>query len=726
MSKRDKKGKKHISEKHLKEASAAIPLLVKALGSDADLRKLFPLLEEEYSQELINAAIKQLEEKGKLKVRAKGKLEIQSEQPVFSSKELHKPGVLTGTLDLIKTGAGYVMVEGREQDIYVHPKNLNGAMHGDEVSVALTAAKGRKPEGKIIEVLKRSQESFVGTLFIHRTHAFVQPEGQRVPFNIIIPLDKTTGYEAGKKVIARVKEWSKTGKHPVGEIVETVAGVTEADVEMKLILVQNGFHIGFPKNVLHEARSIPQTVPQKEIDKRLDMRDVLTFTIDPVDAKDFDDAISYRELENGNIEIGVHIADVAHYVTEGSHLDKEAEQRGTSVYLPDRVCPMLPEELSNIICSLRPNEDKLTFSTIFEFNRNCEMKNVTIAKTVIHSNHRFTYEQAQEVLEKKEGPYAEELLMVHKIANHIRKKRFGKGAISFEKDEVRFRLDENGKPLELYVKHRKDSNLLVEDLMLLANETVARFGSKIAKDRKKYPFVYRVHDKPDASKLMQFATIAARFGYKLSFDPDDAQQISGTLNALLTQINGKPEQNVLEQMAIRSMAKASYTTKNIGHYGLAMEFYTHFTSPIRRYPDVLVHRLVHELLTHKSISIEVNDLEARCKTSSQMERKAMDAEREAIRYKQVEYLLDKIGNEYEGIVTGVIPRGIFVEMKALLCEGMVAVERMGDEDFIFDEAHITLRGRKTGRKYTLGQTVRVRVYDAILATRKVELELLKD
>jgi ribonuclease R len=723
---KNKKGKKNISEKHLKQAKLAISVIVKALGNDAYLNKLFPLLEEEFSQELLHAALKELEAKGKLAIKPKGKLEIPVEQEVFSEREKHKPNTYRGTLDLLKSGAGYVIIEGRDQDVFIPPRFINGANHGDEVLVALAPGHKRKPEGKIVEIAKRSQESFVGTLFIHRTHAFVQPEGQRASFNIIIPLEKTTGFEAGKKVIARIVDWNGSGKHPVGEIVEIVAGITEADTEMKLILVQNGFHIGFPKNVLHEARSIPQTVPQKEIDKRLDMRDVLTFTIDPVDAKDFDDAISYRELENGHIEIGVHIADVSHYVLEGSAMDKEAEQRATSVYLPDRVCPMLPEEISNIICSLRPNEDKLTFSTIFEFTRNCEMKNVTIAKTVIHSNRRFTYEQAQEILEKKQGEYADELLMVHKIANHIRKKRFGKGAIAFEKDEVRFRLDENGKPLELYVKHRKESNLLIEDLMLLSNETIARFGSKVMKERKKYPFVYRVHDKPDAGKLAQFATVAARFGYQIAFDEDDPKQISATLNTMLQKVAGRPEQNLLEQMAIRSMAKATYTTKNIGHYGLAMEFYTHFTSPIRRYPDVLVHRLVHELLTNQAVSIEVDDLEARCKISSQMERKAMDAEREAIRYKQVEYLLDKIGNEYEGIITGVIARGIFVEMKGLLCEGMANTDRMGDDDFVFDEVQIMLKGRKTGKKYTLGQPVHVRVVDATLATRKIDLELITE
>lgn len=709
------------------EAEQSILIVVKALENQATLQKLFPLLEDDFQQETIIEALKKLEAKGEIEVHPKGKIKL-AEKTSSNVETGEKPNPnsnnkrFKGTVDLTKTGAAYILVEHYEKDIYVPAKFTKGALHGDEVWVEVIGHYKKKPEGRIVSIIKRSQESFIGTLHIHRTHAFVQPEGQRVTFLINIPLENAMQFDNESKVITRITNWGAPGKHPIGEIVERIAAFTESDKEMKMILVQNGFHISFPPPVLKEARSIAQTVSPKDCEGRLDYRNEITFTIDPADAKDFDDAISFKQLENGNVEIGVHIADVAHYVTENSALDKEASLRGTSVYLPDRVCPMLPEEISNIICSLRPNEDKLTFSTLFEFNDKNEIKNITIAKTVIHSKRRFTYEQAQEILENGEGEFAQELKIIHRITQSIRKKRFDAGAISFEKDEVRFRLDETGKPIELYVKHRKHAHLLIEDLMLLANETIARFGSKLDKNKKRSPFVYRVHDAPDAGKLEQFSTIAARFGYQLTFDLESPKQVAATLNNLLQKVNGKPEQGLLEQMAIRSMAKAAYTTKNIGHYGLAIEHYTHFTSPIRRYPDLLVHRLTLELLKNGKVEIDKNELEEKCKISSLMERKAMDAEREAIRYKQVEYLSDKIGNEYNGIITGVIARGIFVEMTELLCEGMISSERLGDEDFTYDEKQLCLRGNKTGVRYNMGEPIRVRVVDANLATRKIDLE----
>lgn len=723
----DKKKKSKKKGGSVADAEQSILIVVKALESQATLQKLFPLLEDDFTQETIIEALKKLEAKSKIEVHQRGKIKLLPKEsttaPTTNTTSTHPHAKhLKGTVDLTKTGAAYIIIEDSEKDIYVPAKFTKGALHGDEVLVEIIGHYKKKPEGRIIAITKRSQESFIGTLHIHRTHAFVQPEGQRVTFLIHIPLEQATTYENDTKVITRITNWGTPGKHPTGEIVEHIATFGQSDTEMKMILVQNGFHLAFPPAVLAEARKLPQTVLEKDAADRIDYRSVTTFTIDPADAKDFDDAISFKNLPNGNVEIGVHIADVAHYVTENSALDKEASLRGTSVYLPDRVCPMLPEEISNIICSLRPNEDKLAFSTIFEFNAQNEIKNITIAKTVIHSNHRFTYEQAQEVLETGNGTFAEELKIIHRITKSIRKKRFDAGAISFEKDEVRFRLDSSGKPVELYVKQRKDAHLLIEDLMLLSNETIARFGSKLDVNKKRSPFVYRIHDAPDAGKLEQFATIASRFGYRLTFDLESPKQVAATLNQLLQNVNGKPEQGLLEQMAIRSMAKASYTTKNIGHYGLAIEHYTHFTSPIRRYPDLLAHRLTLELLKNGKVAIDKSELEEKCKISSLMERKAMDAEREAIRYKQVEYLSDKIGNEYEGIITGVIARGIFVEMSALLCEGMVTTERLGNEDFTFDEKQLCLRGNKTGIRYNMGEPIRVRVVDANLATRKIELE----
>ncbi|OJV28294.1 MAG: ribonuclease R [Bacteroidetes bacterium 37-13] len=709
------------------EAEKSILIVVKAMGSQANLEKLFPLLEDDFTEAVIHEALKNLEQKGKIEMQQKGRLQLRyasRHQEETEGKSLPPKGAkqLQGIVDLTKSGAAYIAIENFDKDVYVPAKFTKGALHGDEVLIEITGHYKKKPEGKIVAVIKRNQDTFIGTLHIHRTHAFVQPEGQRVTFFINIPLEEAKEYETETKVIVRVTDWGKPGKHPVGEIIERLTSFSESDKEMKMILIQNGFHISFPNKVMKEARSLAQAVSERDCKDRLDYRDVTTFTIDPEDAKDFDDAISFKKLENGLIEIGVHIADVSHYVTEGSELDKEASQRGNSVYLPDRVCPMLPEEISNIVCSLRPNEDKLTFSALFHFNEKNEIKHITIAKTVIHSNRRFTYEQAQEVLETGKGDYAEELKIIHRITKSIRQKRYDSGAISFEKEEVRFRLDSVGKPLELYIKHRKDAHLLIEDLMLLANETIARFGSKLDQNKKHSPFVYRVHDSPDASKLEQFSLIASRFGYKLSFDVENPKQVAATINDLLLKVNGKPEQGLLEQMAIRSMAKAAYTTKNIGHYGLAIKYYTHFTSPIRRYPDLLVHRLVFELLQKGKVDIAVGELEEKCKTSSLMERKAMDAEREAVRYKQVEYLSDKIGNEYEGVVTGVIARGIFVEMSSLLCEGMISIENLGDEDFVFDEKQLYLRGTTSGTRYNMGDPIRVKVIGANLDTRKIDLE----
>jgi ribonuclease R len=721
------KKKKKKKKKTVSEAEKTILMVCQSLQKQASLQRLFPLLEDDFSQEIIIEALKKLEAKGKLEIQKKGKIKLlDSDEGASKNKktenEYSTPRQLKGKVDLTQSGAAYIILDDYEKDVYVPAKFTQGVLHGDEVLIEIIGHYKKKPEGRIVRILKRGQESFIGTLYIHRTHAFVQPEGQRVNFHIYVPLEEAKQYENEAKVITRVINWNTGGKHPMGQIVERIAAFNESDKEMKLILVQNGFHISFPPAVLKEARSIPQIVTEKDCEGRLDYRNEITFTIDPEDAKDFDDAISFKKLPGGNVEIGVHIADVAHYVTENSELDREASLRGTSVYLPDRVCPMLPEEISNIICSLRPNEDKLTFSTIFEFDKKHEIKNITIAKTVIHSKRRFTYEQAQEILESGKGEFADELKIIHRITKSLRQRRMESGAISFEKEEVRFRLDATGKPIELYIKHRKDAHLLIEDLMLLANETIAQFGSKLSKQHKNNAFVYRVHDAPDAGKLQQFATIAARFGYKLSFDLENPKNVAATLNNLLQKVNGKPEQSVLEQMAIRSMAKASYTTKNIGHYGLAIRHYTHFTSPIRRYPDLLVHRLVLHLLHHGKIEMDKTELEEKCKISSLMERKAMDAEREAIRYKQVEYLSDKIGNEYQGIVVGVTPRGLFVEMTELLCEGMISTERLGKEDFIFDEKHLCLKGSKTGIRYNMGDHVRVRVVAANLETRKIELE----
>jgi ribonuclease R len=703
---------------------------VKSLGANATVQAVFPILLSKLTNEQVITSLNRLESQGRIKVGQKGKvyldkIDFESEAPELSGiprGEQKNGNHVIGKLDMARSGSGYVIVNGMDHDVYIPAKFINHALKGDIVKVRILPGRRTKPEGQIIGIVKRSQESFSGRVEMFEGFALVTADSRSIRAKLWIAEDRWNGAKTGDRVIARVLYWNEKGKHPIAEIEEIINDKRRNDLDMKMILIQSGFHTEFPLDAVAELNKIPDELPPAEIKERLDMRGVLTFTIDPADAKDFDDAISYRVLDNGNYEIGVHIADVSHYLREGSELDKEAERRATSVYLPDRVCPMLPERLSNFLCSLRPNEDKLTFSTIFEFDKTFKVVNTTIAKTVIHSKRRFAYEDVQEVLETGKGDYVEELQTLNKIAKKIREARFKNGAIAFEKDEVRFSLDENGKPLGIYLKTRKDAHLLIEDYMLLSNETIAKYGSKLKKNKTHYPFVYRVHDAPDAGKLEVFATVAKRFGYVLKFD--NPRQIAETMNQLLKKINGRPEQNLLENLAIRSMAKAEYTTKNIGHYGLAMEFYTHFTSPIRRYPDVMVHRLVYEELSGKPHNLSLEELEAQSSNSSIMERKAMEAEREATKYKQVEFLEGKIGEEFDGIIAGIIARGIFVEMVENKCEGMVSLDDLGDEDFIYDESNVRLTGRRSGTRFELGQKVRVKLKRASLEERRIDLALV--
>ena len=697
---------------------------IQNMGAKATVQSLFPILLSKLTNEQVITSLNRLEAQGKIKVVQKGKIIIENGR--FDSEiDEHREKAITGKIQITKTGAGYVIVDGAprtDKDIFIPSKFVNHAMNGDLVAVKLFRGSRGKPEGQVMKIVKRSQESFSGKIELFEGFALVTPDEKSIRSKLWIAQDRWAAAQNGDRVIARILYWNEKGKHPIAEVEEIITDKTRNDLDMKMILIQSGFHTEFPQDAVAELNKIPDQIPAHEFKNRADYRDILTFTIDPADAKDFDDAISIRTLKNGHIEIGVHIADVSHYLVQGSELDKEAERRATSVYLPDRVCPMLPERLSNFLCSLRPNEDKLTFSTVFEFDKTNKIVNTSISKSVIHSKRRFSYEEVQEVLETGKGDYVEELQTLHRISKTIREKRFKNGAIAFEKDEVRFKLDENGKPIDIYVKTRKDAHLLIEDYMLLSNETIAKYGSKLMKDKSHYPFVYRVHDAPDNGKLEQFATIAKRFGYVVKFE--NPRQIAATLNEMLKKIQGRPEQNLLENLAIRSMAKAEYTTKNIGHYGLAIDFYTHFTSPIRRYPDVMVHRLVFEELSGMAHALPTDDLEEACKNSSLMERKAMEAEREATKYKQVEFLEDKVGQEFDGIITGVITRGIFVEMTENKCEGMIAAEELGKEDFVFEEATIRLIGRKTGTIFELGQKVRVKIRRTSLAERKIDLELV--
>lgn len=712
------KPKKSESKNH---ASLVMDVIV-SLGKDASLKKLFPILLKSFTQEEIILAINKLDHEGKIHIGNRGVIKLSGGKAEGSRGNSRGKGdSVTGTIDLAQSGAGYVTVEGYDRDIFVAPNNVKDALQGDTVRLFIRYFKGR-PEGEVVEILKRSQDSFVGRLDVLEKFAFFIADEKKLKTDVFIPLHSLKGAVHKDRVIIRITNWNKGGKNPVGEVLEILKPGTSSDLDMKTILIENGFSIDFPREVYMDLDLVSEKISAKEIEGRMDLRGVTTFTIDPEDARDFDDALSVRQLENRHYEIGVHIADVSHYVIEGSPLDIEAERRATSVYLPDRVCPMLPEKLSNVLCSLRPHEDKLTFSALFVFDEHYRIQSYKLGKSVIHSNRRFTYEEAQQVLETGNGDFVEELQLLHRISKNIRSARMKNGAIAFEKSEVRFKLDETGKPLGIVLKERKDAHLLVEDFMLLANETVAKYGGMLRGAKKQKPFVYRIHDAPDAAKLEQFSLAAARFGYQLSFE--NPKQVSETLNALLKKVEGKPEQNVLETMAIRSMAKAAYTTQNIGHYGLAMEHYTHFTSPIRRYPDVLVHRLLQAMLFKSDVIIDREELEIRCKHSSEMERKAMSAEREATKYKQIEFLQDKVGEVFEGVITGVIQRGIFVEINSNKCEGMVSLEMLGDEDFKFEEKLLLLTGMRTRRKFEMGMPVQVQVVSADIALRRIDLRLV--
>lgn len=716
---------------------------ISALGKEATLRKLFPKVIKNLSQEEIILALNALDREGKIKIEEGGDITLLLKErtksksaskeitlsPSNSAKADAKPTgnpsrrnerFMYGTIDIAKSGAGYVEVEGLDKDVYIQPRSVGKAMRGDEVKIRITAH-GRRPEGEVVDITRRAQDSFQGRIDVMEKFAFFIADERKLSTDVFVPLTALNGAKHGERVIVRIMDWNTGNKNPIGEVVEVLSGKQSSDLDMKLILIQNGFSIDFPMEVYKELEKYGEEIPKEEAKNRVDMRDVLTITIDPEDAKDFDDAISFRKLKNGNYEVGVHIADVSYFVREGTALDKEAEKRATSVYLPDRVCPMLPEKLSNVLCSLRPGEDKLTFATLFELNEKFEIVHYSIARTIIHSDRRFSYEEAQQVLETGEGDYAEELKTLDRIAKDIRAKRMKKGAIAFEKAEVRFKLDDNGKPLGIVLKVRKDAHLLVEDFMLLANETVAKYGAKLRQGKKQLPFVYRIHDEPSMEKLEQFSAIASRFGHAIKFDNE--KDVAFTINNILKKVEGKPEANVIETMAIRSMAKAEYTTENIGHYGLAMEYYTHFTSPIRRYPDVMVHRLLEHILTQSEVIVDKEEIEARCKNSSLMERKAMEAEREATKYKQIEFLQDKVGEEFEGIVAGVIAKGIFVEMNENKCEGMVSLEMLGEEDFTFDERMLRLTGTRSGKRYELGTPVKVKILSADLALRRIDLGL---
>jgi ribonuclease R len=636
-------------------------------------------------------------------------------------KGTSSPNTLKGVLDITRSGIGYVIVENLPNDILVRPNDFNTALHGDTVRVQVfggAAKKSGRQQGAIVDVLQRKQTEFLGKIEIGKSAAFFTADTEKPMPDIFIPETALNGAKDNDRVIVRITEWEKQ-KKPVGTVVQVMEAGNEGDMAMKEILMENGFPLFFPENVFEEAARIPDTISQDEINLRKDCRDILTFTIDPVDAKDFDDAISIRLLKNGLYEIGVHIADVSHYVEPDTALDKEAYDRATSVYLPDRVAPMLPEHISNVLCSLRPHEDKLTFSAIFQITDTGDIKQYWLGKTVIHSNHRFTYEEVQEIIEKGEGLYQGEIFLLNKLAQQFRAQRFSKGAINFSSQEVRFKLDETGKPIGIMVKESKEAHQLIEEFMLLANRIVAENVGRVKVNKKDLPFPYRVHDTPDEMKLLPFVEFAKKYGH--TFDTKTPEGIAASFNQMLQDVQGKPEQHVLEQLGIRTMAKAIYTTENIGHYGLGFKHYCHFTSPIRRYPDVLVHRILQEVL--KGDVEPQKKLEAKCKHCSEKERSAMEAERAANKYKQVEYMKEFLGEEFEGVISGVASFGFWVETIEHKCEGLVSINSLSDyDDFRHIESDYSLAGLRSGRKFAMGDKVRIKVVAANLTKRQLDYE----
>ena len=640
-------------------------------------------------------------------------------------KEKSHPKSYAGILDITRSGIGYVIVENLERDILVRPSDFNRAMHGDKVKVKVTRENRNngRAEGSIIEVLERKQTSFIGHIEVNKDFAFFIPDTDKSMPDIYVPTTKLAGAKDGDRVVVQMVDWKPDEKNPNGVVMNILAAENPNDIAMKEILVQAGFPLEFDEEVMEESERLPDRISTEEIKSRKDVRDILTFTIDPVDAKDFDDAISFRRLKSGSYEIGVHIADVSHFVETNTALDESAYERATSVYLPDRVLPMLPERISNELCSLRPHEDKLTFSAIFQISAKGDVKQYWLGKTVIHSNHRFTYEDVQEIIEHKRGLYNEEILILNELAQKFRKQRFKSGAINFSSQEVRFKLDAEGKPIGIVVKESKESHQLIEEFMLLANRTVAENVSKIKLNKKPLPFPYRIHDQPDQDKLLPFVDFAKKYGHK--FDTKTPDGIAESFNKMLAAVHGKPEQHVLEQLGIRTMAKAVYSTENIGHYGLGFEYYCHFTSPIRRYPDILVHRILEECLEGNPRADK--KLEQKCKHSSERERAAMDAERASNKYKQVEYMKQYLGEEFDAVISGVASFGFWAETVAHKCEGLVSVQNLLDyDDFRHVESDYSLVGRRSGKTFRMGDKVRIRIVAANLTKRQLDYEWVMD
>lgn len=663
---------------------------------------------------MITTVLKELKNSGYLK-------EVQTGRYALKQKGRAVTGTITGTVDMTRMGYGFVVSPDMDDDVFVSNRGLNTALHGDKVKVRLLVVrKGNRPEGEVMEVLERARETFVGTIEMMPHFAFLIPDTKGMPFDLFIPGDKLMGAKQGEKAVAKIIEWDKRQKNPVAEIVRVLGMPGEHETEIHAILAEFELPYIFSEEVEAAAEAVPVEITADEIGRRRDFRKVPTFTIDPADAKDFDDAISLQPAENGLWEVGIHIADVTHYIKEDSILEKEAVARATSVYLVDRVVPMLPERLSNNACSLNPNEDKLTFSAVFTMDNAGKMHSEWFGRTVINSDQRFSYKDVQDVIDGGEGPMQEMVVTLHNIAQKLRSKRFDTGAFSFERTEVDFELDEKGYPLKIIFRESGTANQLVEEFMLLANKKVAEFIGR-SKEGKAKTFVYRIHDNPDPDKIASFAKFVKRFGYRLEGGVKSST-LALSMNKLISQVKGRKEENIIETLALRSMAKAVYSTNNIGHYGLSFKHYTHFTSPIRRYPDMMVHRLLSAYLNGEGSKSE-EKYEKLCIHSSKRERLAVEAERASIKYKQVEFMQDKLGEVFEGVISGVTEWGIYVELVENHCEGMVSIRELNDDFYEYDEENYCIRGRHKGKVFTLGDVVWVQLAKADLQKKQLDFEL---
>lgn len=632
---------------------------------------------------------------------------------------------VVGKVSITSKGYGFLVTEEGSDDFFIPETKLNNALPNDTVKVKLKrkGGGGIKREAEVVEIVERFRTFFVGIIHISDRFVFVTPDSKDMNIDIIVPSDKLLGAKDGQKVIVKFTDWPAYRDNPAGEITEILGSPGDHDTEMMSITAEFGFPLQFPTEVIQQAESFSLNISKEEIAKRRDFRGITTFTIDPDDAKDFDDALSIVFMENGHYEIGIHIADVSHYVQPGSALDKEAFRRATSVYLVDRVVPMLPENLSNMVCSLRPHEEKLCYSAVFEITPDGDVKEEWFGRTIINSDHRFTYDEVQEVIEKGEGPFIKAVLVLNDLAHKLRIDRFNRGSIRFESEELKFKLDDNGKPISVFVKERKEAHMLVEDFMLLANRRVSAYVASIANGQYRASFVYRVHDSPDMERLRTFARFVERFGYEIN--TSGRKEISASFNKLVEDLEGKEEADIIEGMAIRTMAKAVYTTKNIGHYGLAFQHYSHFTSPIRRYPDVLVHRLL-DMYMQQAKPVQQEQLEKDCMHCSERERAATQAERASTKYKQIEMIQDKLGETFEGIVGSITDFGFYVVIDYNHCEGLVRYAAMGDDKYFFDEDEYCVIGNRTGKRIRLGEHVKVILKKADLRTRQVDFQYVNE